>query len=721
MAVALMVVLYYCFSAGGFFVVRRGYGELIILYLLVMGLIFALRAGGSAGRSGRAEIAFFGGYTIWMLISATWSLSPADSVIEFNRGVLYLAGFLIFYLFLTRREWLGWLAALFVVIVTIVAVDGLLLKVVPDVMVNYFDVGSLAQQIASVTGASEEAARLQAIFIKMDNFQSNRLSYPLTYWNSMGLIMIMALPLALRGAADRMLPLAARCFYAALPVLFVSVVYFTFSRGGYLLFVVVAILYVLLSSHPLRATLQAGLTGLWAAIILVISREFLPAMVASQPSIEDRVSQGHRLGLVLLALVLVAAAAQVVVARLEGRVSLGEGTARKVGFGIAGLAVLLFLGGFAYITASSGGPIAWFEEQLSGAASREEAVETGEQRILSLQSERYDEYGASLTTLGENPLGGTGAGTWGIAWLKHRPYEISVRDGHSWLFDTMAELGLVGLVLLAGFVAAFAAVSVRDLRRLWRTREGDLYAAVFALCVAMLAHSLIDWDWEMPAVTLPFFMMAGGLLRYGMLTRGEAAGASAAGAAAGEGPRDDRDARGSGWWVWPLGIACIAMMALTVQSIVTETRQDAADQRLAQAKALMDRNMTEDGRVWYQDALDTASGARAYNPLDARLLVQMGDARQGMAEAAVDPAERLSLYEAAEDDYLEALTLQPDSYETYQKLAEVYLRTSQAQKASEAVLRARELNPLETINTRSLEERVRVLFGDQVSFPEPTV
>ena len=32
------------------------------------------------------------------------------------------------------------------------------------------------------------------------------------------------------------------------------------------------------------------------------------------------------------------------------------------------------------------------------------------------------------------------------------------------------------------------------------------------MCVAWLLHASIDWDWQLPAVTLPAIVLAGGLL-----------------------------------------------------------------------------------------------------------------------------------------------------------------------------------------------------------------
>ena len=37
----------------------------------------------------------------------------------------------------------------------------------------------------------------------------------------------------------------------------------------------------------------------------------------------------------------------------------------------------------------------------------------------------------------------------------------------------------------------------------------SLYAALFAVTLAWAIHQAVDWDWQMPAVTLGVFMLAG--------------------------------------------------------------------------------------------------------------------------------------------------------------------------------------------------------------------
>lgn len=95
-----------------------------------------------------------------------------------------------------------------------------------------------------------------------------------------------------------------------------------------------------------------------------------------------------------------------------------------------------------------------------------------------------------------HPLGGTGAGTYDLEWAAFGDLARwgNVLDAHSLYLETFAELGLVGVVLvLALLVPVSAAV------------RGPLSAtstAAAAGAVTFLVHAGLDWDWEMPAVTL---------------------------------------------------------------------------------------------------------------------------------------------------------------------------------------------------------------------------
>jgi hypothetical protein len=70
-----------------------------------------------------------------------------------------------------------------------------------------------------------------------------------------------------------------------------------------------------------------------------------------------------------------------------------------------------------------------------------------------------------------------------------------VRDAHSLYVEALSELGPVGLVLTVLLVIVPVAAAIR--------RRGDPVVAVAgAAFVVFAVHAGLDWDWEMPVVTL---------------------------------------------------------------------------------------------------------------------------------------------------------------------------------------------------------------------------
>ena len=93
----------------------------------------------------------------------------------------------------------------------------------------------------------------------------------------------------------------------------------------------------------------------------------------------------------------------------------------------------------------------------------------------------------------DHPLLGSGAGTFGDYWLRHGPGPDFSRTAHSLYVQSLGELGPLGL-LLALTVVAVPLLAVR--------RREPLVAVAAAPYVASIVHTGIDWDWEMPVVTL---------------------------------------------------------------------------------------------------------------------------------------------------------------------------------------------------------------------------
>jgi len=121
-------------------------------------------------------------------------------------------------------------------------------------------------------------------------------------------------------------------------------------------------------------------------------------------------------------------------------------------------------------------------------------------RLASTQTNRYQYWRVAAGSFADHPLLGVGSGGFQVEWLRERNLRESVRDVHSLYLETAAELGLAGLafllVMLAGVVAA--------------ARRAAMPTAT-AACAAWALHAGLDWDWEMPALTLVALLLAAAL------------------------------------------------------------------------------------------------------------------------------------------------------------------------------------------------------------------
>ena len=114
-------------------------------------------------------------------------------------------------------------------------------------------------------------------------------------------------------------------------------------------------------------------------------------------------------------------------------------------------------------------------------------------------SGRWQFWGAAVDQFEEHPFAGDGAGSYQAWWLRHGSLAFYVQDAHSLYLETLGELGLLGIVLLAGALVAALVAAGRRLRE----SPGDPRPAVAAATAALVAFAVgaaIDWIWEMTVV-----------------------------------------------------------------------------------------------------------------------------------------------------------------------------------------------------------------------------
>lgn len=313
-----------------------------------------------------------------------------------------------------------------------------------------------------------------------------RLEQPLTYWNAMGEVAAIGVVLAARLAGDITRPRALRLVAAAAAAPLGMGLYLTFSRGA--LFACVAGLLTLIVIAPQRAQAGAVARGLAAGLLAAAACAPFAGVTALAGPLATRERDG---AITLAALFVITLAAALAHWRLTAHESRGQLRLPRRAPRLALVAICAGLALAIVVGAKEG------SAQPLGAGST---------RLVTLQSNRYAYWRVALRVFAQAPLVGVGAGGWAVYWLRWRPFTEGAQDAHSLELQTAAELGIVGLALLAAFLAGVGLSA----RAAVRAAPG-LAAGPVAGCVVWVVHSPLDWDWQMPAVTL-IALLLGGLL-----------------------------------------------------------------------------------------------------------------------------------------------------------------------------------------------------------------
>jgi O-antigen ligase/polysaccharide polymerase Wzy-like membrane protein len=288
---------------------------------------------------------------------------------------------------------------------------------------------------------------------------------------------------------------------------------------------------------------------------------------------------------------------------------------------------------------------------------------------------QHDYWRVALNEFREAPLKGIGAGDYQRDYFRERRTNEDVRQPHSVVFQTLAELGLVGILGLALFAVGVLAGLWRVARRA-RASTADLRVAVGAggAFVAWLAHSAIDWTWLFPSL-FGMALLAAALLVAG--SEGDMPRRGAPDEPAASTPPTAPDGPGARRFAGtaPLRAATIAVVAacLVAASLAT-ARQIATQHYRAEAQAALGANPVR--------TLQRTSKALALHDEDV-----------GTRYLRAAAFARLDDFDAARGQLNQALRLEPHAWVTWALLGDVELRHGAIGRARDAYKRALALNP----------------------------
>lgn len=294
--------------------------------------------------------------------------------------------------------------------------------------------------------------------------------------------------LCARIAGDRERPVALRMAAAAAAAPLGAGVYLSFSRGA--LVALVGGLIVLLVLAPTWTQLRGTAIAFEAAVAGTVLAAVSGAVRTLSGDTSTRETEG---ALVLLGLVLVMALAAALMpwtaaAEAADRTRLGR-LPLPTWAGTAAAVLVVALVAVPVVVARGG----------DGPSQRARAS-----RFTTSSSKRYEYWKVALRSFADHPVQGVGSGGFRAEWVREHPEADRVRDAHSLELETLGELGLIGALLLAALLGGVA-LSARAVQR----SDPALAAGPAAALVVFAVHSAVDWDWELPAVSLPMLALAG--------------------------------------------------------------------------------------------------------------------------------------------------------------------------------------------------------------------
>jgi hypothetical protein len=417
--------------------------------------------------AGAVFLGVLGAFVLWQGVTISWSIQASRSWDYTNRGLVYVA----------------------------FAAVGALLGGVPH--------RRLAQAAAVLLGALFVWALAAKVlpWLHEDYGRLARLRYPVGYWNELALLAAASVPLGLWLAGSRAFDRRVRAGGVLLLYAALVVAVLTYSRVGIVLTITAALAWLALDRARLDAV--GPLAVAWVAGAAVSGMALLLPGVSDNGQPHDASVQD---GLLFGAVLILGAVAVVIALRFVLTRTVERRAARAVAAALAGLVLVALAGA----VVRSGGPVDFARDrwhEFSNPVSAQ-VTNTAGRFATASSSNRWRWWQEAWDAFVDNPVQGTGAGTFGLTDRIERDTSLAVIEPHSAPLQDLSETGIVGFLLI---VAAVAAAAVAILQR-ERTRATTALGLGVAVCVL---HSVVDIDWDYVAVQGPLFMTVGALVSYG--------------------------------------------------------------------------------------------------------------------------------------------------------------------------------------------------------------
>jgi O-antigen ligase/polysaccharide polymerase Wzy-like membrane protein/tetratricopeptide repeat protein len=380
-----------------------------------------------------------------------------------------------------------------------------------------------------------------------------RLNEPYGYWNAVGLAaaigVICCMWLGARRDGHALLRALA---YPAIGLMLLTLV-LAYSRGALAALAVGLLVWFCVVPLRLRGAtlLIAGALGAMAVAAWDFSNH---ALSSEGVPLAERAAAGHQLGALVAAMLVVLALVGIAIGFQSARRAPSLVIRHRAGVALLAaiaLAVVAFAGALAHSQRGFTGSISHTFDTLTNPNAKQPPNTAS--RLTAVASVRARYWKEAFQVFDAHPLLGAGAGGYATAHLRYESETFEVQHAHGFIVQTLADLGVVGLILVLALLLAWVAaagrpthpfnrrwtswrawlqpgsgarpgwhgLTGRELRRYTPERIGML--SMLCLVVVFGAHSLIDWTWYVPGNACVALLCAGWLAGRGELVAAPAA------------------------------------------------------------------------------------------------------------------------------------------------------------------------------------------------------
>jgi tetratricopeptide (TPR) repeat protein len=436
-------------DGGSYSLASRHVLAIAVWWTLLVGFALGILPRSGAGQRAAGVALLLGLFVVWTGLSALWSPSVEKTLLEFDRAALFFGVFALTAVVVRRDEVAS-------------TAEGIGLGLVAVAFV------ALWSRLLPGLPLDADVARL------LPETQV-RLSWPVNYWNGLGILLALAVPLLLGAAAmDTRAAWKRGVAAAPLPAI-AAAVYLTASRGGVATAALGVATFVALTAQraaAVRAVLVSAAGAGCAVAVLASSDPRKPAAAA------------------VIALCCLATG---VVHSASSRFLVRARLPRMLGRAVAAACAVALVGGLA--TADLGARLDAAKQAPDLSAPQ---ADVNSHLASGSASGRWQFWTAAADEFGAHPLLGGGAGSYEAWWAEHASFRYFVRDAHSLYLETLGELGVVGLGLILGSFAAALAAALGARR----TMRNPATAAVIGAFAAFALGAGVDWIWELTAVSM---------------------------------------------------------------------------------------------------------------------------------------------------------------------------------------------------------------------------